>query len=314
MNSSVAGDITWGVVITCVLFALALVFPLVGFCFIPFVPVPILLYRCKLGRNPSIILMLITLVILTVFTGQLGFDLIVIALLLLTGYFLGEQFQRRQGVEETIIKSCGLVLGAGAVSVFSFNLISATGLGDVVHNFVTQNLELTLAIYKEAGVAQEAIDAIVGARETIELILTRLLPAFVVTSMLFVSWVSVVTAKFVFSLKSVPYPDFGQLNHWKAPEVLVWAVISCSVAVFLPQMGIRWVGINGLLILATIYFFQGIAIVSFFFDKKNLAKLLRVILYGMILLQPFIFILVILLGFFDMWIDFRRLNQPSGDE
>lgn len=310
MNSSVAGDIAWGVVITCGLFALALVFPLVGFCFIPFVPVPTLLYRCKLGRNPSLILMLITFMILAVFTGQMGFDLIIVAVLLLTGYFLGEQFQQRQSVEAVVLKSCGLVLGAGTVAVLGFNLVSATSLGDVVHHFVTQNLELTLAIYKEAGVAQETIDTIVGVRETIESILTRLLPAFVVTSMLFVSWVSVVTGKYVFRLKSVPYPDFGRLNRWKAPELLVWAVIICGVAVFLPQLGARWIGINGLLILATIYFFQGLAIVSFYFEKKGFPKLLRAVLYGLILLQPLIFIVVILFGFFDMWINFRRLNQP----
>lgn len=311
IKSGMTGDIAWGVVITCALFVLALVFPLVGFCFIPFVPVPTLFYRCKSGRNASLILMLVTMVILTVFTGQLGFDSIIIALLLLTGYFLGEQFLLQPSVEEAIFKSCGIVLGFGAVAVFGFSLISAIKLGDVVHGFVTQNLELTLAIYREAGVAQETIDSIVGVREKIELILTRLLPAFIVTSMLFVSWISVLTARVVFGLKSIPYPDFGRLNRWKAPEMLVWAAIFCGAAVFLPQLGVRWIGINGLLILATIYFFQGIAIVAFYFEKKRLPKLLRAVLYGMILLQPLIFIVIILFGFFDMWINFRRLNRAS---
>ena len=214
-------------------------------------------------------------------------------------------------IEEAIFKSCGIVLGFGAVAVFGFSLISAIKLGDVVHGFVTQNLELTLAIYREAGVAQETIDSIVGVREKIELILTRLLPAFIVTSMLFVSWISVLTARAVFGLKSIPYPDFGRLNRWKAPEILVWAAIFCGAAVFLPQLGVRWIGINGLLILATIYFFQGIAIVAFYFEKKRLPKLLRAVLYGMILLQPLIFIVIILFGFFDMWINFRRLNRAS---
>ena len=179
MKSSMAGDIAWGVVTTCLLITLALVFPLVGFCFIPFVPVPTLFYRCKLGRNPSFILMLAAMTILTVFTGQMGFDSIMIGLLLLTGYFLGEQFQKQQSVDETITKSCVQALGAGAVGAFGFSLISETTLGDAVRGFVRQNLELTLRIYKDAGVAQETIDAIAGAQETIELILVRLLPAFI---------------------------------------------------------------------------------------------------------------------------------------
>ena len=308
-----AGDIAWGVVTTCLLITLALVFPLVGFCFIPFVPVPTLFYRCKLGRNPSFILMLAAMTILTVFTGQMGFDSIMIGLLLLTGYFLGEQFQKQQSVDETITKSCAQALGAGAVGAFGFSLISATTLGDAVRGFVRQNLELTLRIYKDAGVAQETIDAIAGAQETIELILVRLLPAFIATSLLFINWISVLSAQHLFRIKALPFPEFGRLNRWKAPEFLVWGVILCGVAVFLPQTVVRWVGVNGLLIFATIYCFQGIAIAAFYFDKKKLPKLLRVVLYGMILLQPLVFIVVILLGFFDMWIDFRRITRAPGD-
>ena len=305
----VVGNIAWGLVITCLLITLALIFPLVGFCFIPFVPVPTLFYRCKSGRYASFILMLATITILTLFTGQMGFDSMMIGLLLLTGYFLGEQFQRPQSIEGTIVKSGAQVLGVGTVAALGVSLISATTVGDAVRGFVRQNLELTLIIYKEAGVAQQTIDTIAGAQETIELILIRLLPAFITTSLLFVSWISVLSAQYLFRVKALPFPDFGRLNRWKAPEPLVWAVIICGLAGFLPQTVVRWVGINGLLILATIYFFQGIAIASFYFDKKKLPRLLRVVLYGMVLLQPLVFIILILLGFFDMWIDFRRINQ-----
>jgi uncharacterized protein YybS (DUF2232 family) len=58
-----------------------------------------------------------------------------------------------------------------------------------------------------------------------------------------------------------------------------------------------------------IYFFQGIAIVSFYFDKKGFPKILRGILYGLIALQQFVLLLVIAAGFLDLWIDFRRLKK-----
>ena len=65
------------------------------------------------------------------------------------------------------------------------------------------------------------------------------------------------------------FPSFGRLNLWKAPEYLVWAVIGCGAILLLADKGLKMIGLNGLLILMTVYFFQGIAVVSFFFEKKN---------------------------------------------
>jgi len=111
--------------------------------------------------------------------------------------------------------------------------------------------------------------------------------------------------------RSLNYPDFGPLNLWKAPEYLVWGVIGCGLALFLPHTAIKVIGINGLLILMTVYFFQGIAIVSFYFDKKRLPRFVRVFLYTLIALQQLILLAVIGLGFFDLWANFRRLGKQS---
>ena len=47
-------------------------------------------------------------------------------------------------------------------------------------------------------------------------------------------------------------------------------------------------GLNGLIILMTTYFLGGIAIVSYFFDKKGFPRMLRVFLYILVALQQFI--------------------------
>jgi hypothetical protein len=68
-------------------------------------------------------------------------------------------------------------------------------------------------------------------------------------------------------------------------------------------------GLNGVLVLTTIYFFQGIAIVSFFFEKKDFPPLLRYIFYGFIGMQLMMVWLVSGVGFFDMWFNFRKLEK-----
>ena len=75
-----------------------------------------------------------------------------------------------------------------------------------------------------------------------------------------------------------------------------------------PATGIRLVGINGLLVLLTIYFMQGIAIISFYFEKKGLPRFVRVVLYAMIAFQQLFLLVVIGIGLFDMWINFRKID------
>ena len=107
------------------------------------------------------------------------------------------------------------------------------------------------------------------------------------------------------------YPDFGRLNRWRAPELLVWGVIGCGLIILLPATGIRLIGVNGLLVLLTIYFIQGIAIVSFFFEKKKLPRVVRVVLYTMIALQQLFLLVIICIGLFDMWINFRKIDTDK---
>ena len=79
----------------------------------------------------------------------------------------------------------------------------------------------------------------------------------------------------------------------------------------IPDKNFKIIGLNGLLILMTIYFFQGIAIASYFFEKKNFPRPLRFFLYTLIAIQQAVLLIVIGLGLFDMWADFRRLDYKK---
>ena len=99
------------------------------------------------------------------------------------------------------------------------------------------------------------------------------------------------------------------LNLWKAPDYLVWVLIGCGGFLMLPGSTLKIIGINGLLVLLMIYFFQGIAIVSFFFEKKQFPRLLRIFFYSLIAIQQIILLVVIGLGLFDMWLNFRKIKS-----
>jgi uncharacterized protein YybS (DUF2232 family) len=137
----------------------------------------------------------------------------------------------------------------------------------------------------------------------------RIIPAIVIVTTLFVVWSNLLLARFLLRSKQLFCPDFGRLNQWKAPEPLIWVAIASGGLLFFGHPGIKMLGINGLIVIMMIYFFQGIAIVSFYFEKKQFPKVLRVLLYGLIAVQQLLLLVVIAVGFFDMWIDFRRTRK-----
>jgi len=77
-----------------------------------------------------------------------------------------------------------------------------------------------------------------------------------------------------------------------------------------PVTGARFIGLNLLLVVAVIYFCQGVAVVATWFHRLGLPRVLRMIGYPLLFLHPFFFV-IITLGLLDLWLDFRRLHQPK---
>jgi uncharacterized protein YybS (DUF2232 family) len=68
---------------------------------------------------------------------------------------------------------------------------------------------------------------------------------------------------------------------------------------------------NFLLVIAVCYFFQGLAIVAYFFNKNSVPRFVRGIVYIFIVFQQIFTLLVVGLGLFDLWADFRRLKKQN---
>ena len=306
-----AKDIVNGVLITSLIFFISVFIPIIGFVGALFIPLPILYYRIKLGRIIGAFIPVFSGIILLIVIGGMSTDTLFFAELLLIGFLLGELIGLNLSIEKTILLTTAAVLLSGLISLFIFSVFSGTGITTVVSEYVGRNLELTMALYQSMGMSEENIRLISQTLEQIHQVLLRITPALVTASTLFVTWSNTLLAKPLLKSRSLFYPDFGSLKMWKAPEALVWVAIGCALALFIPVTAIKIIGLNGLLVLMMIYFFQGIAIVSFYFEKKRFPRFIRFFLYALIALQQLVLLVVIGLGFFDMWVNFRRSGKPT---
>jgi uncharacterized protein YybS (DUF2232 family) len=302
-------EIIKGIGITSLGFGICFYIPIFGLIISLLIPISILFHRIKLGRTNGVLVAAGTFLVISFFLGKGAFDIFFFAQLIILGLALGEMFELKLSVEKTILYSCLVLWAAAGTTLLYVSLTSGIPIIALISNFVGKHLELSLGFYEKMGVNQEHIQVIMDSTDQIQYALVRIIPGMTIATTLFVAWSNMLVARPVLSATKYHFPDFGCLKNWKAPEKLVWAAIGCGIMLLMPDKGIRILGLNGFFILMTIYFFQGIAIVSFFFQKKDIPMLLRIILYAFIGMQFFLILLVIAVGFFDIWLDFRKLEK-----
>jgi uncharacterized protein YybS (DUF2232 family) len=304
-------NIAAGVGITSLIFVFSLHMPVIGFFGALFIPLPVLYFRMKLGRQTGGIIPAVSLAVMFTVSGGFSIDVLFFAELLVLGFFLGELFELNLSLEKTVLYACGLVLLTGVLGLFFYSGVARSGLGTLISAYVARNVELTMRLYENMGMSDENIRILSDSLEKITYILVRILPALATVSILFVTWTNLLLSRLLLRRYGLFYPDFGPLKVWKAPEQLVWGVIGCGVAMLIPDKSVKLIALNGLLILLAVYFFQGIAVISFIFDKKRLPRMLRIFLYSLVAIQQFALLLVVGLGFFDIWLDLRKLTPKE---
>jgi uncharacterized protein YybS (DUF2232 family) len=304
-------DIVNGVLTTSLIFAASILIPLFGFFCSLFIPLPTLYYRIKLGRTTGVIIPILGFIIMAVVLGSFAMDAVFFAGLLLVGFILGELMEFRFPIDKTVLYACGAVLMGAIAGLFIFSSVSGQKLYTILSQYVAQNLELSLALYQSLGMSDENLRLIQGSLDKIQYVLVRIIPALTIASTLLVIWINILVSKALLKGKYRLHPDYEKLNRWQAPDFLIWAVIGCGLLMLFPAGAAKLLGINILLIAMTIYFFQGMGIVSFFFEKKKVPRFFKILLYSLIALQQLALIAVIGIGLFDMWFNFRKLEKTK---
>ena len=140
-------------------------------------------------------------------------------------------------------------------------------------------------------------------------IIVQLLPSLMIINTALVAWLNVALARQgeAFLGAGPPTPPLWQ---WSAPERFIFVFLAAGFLLLAPVKIVRLVSLNLLLICAFVYFLQGVAVIAALFDRFKIHKILRLMGYLLIFFNP-MFIVVLILGLMDLWLDFRRLQVPQ---
>lgn len=102
-------------------------------------------------------------------------------------------------------------------------------------------------------------------------------------------------------------PGFLSRAFWgsyRNPDWLTWPTLITGFLYAYSDHALYYIGMNGMKVLLLFYGFQGLSIVTYVLNQKQIYGLMRPLIYGLIIFiaSPFAFAL----GFFDQWFDFRR--------
>jgi uncharacterized protein YybS (DUF2232 family) len=301
-------DVTRSAALAAGLFLLGGLIPILGAAVMLCAPAPILIYgldgprpyyRIAVGLGVAGLIIGLAAGPLQAlgFALTLGVATVLIALLI-----------RRQWSCEWIVFTGTAAMLAAAASALLMWAGSPVELARQLHSFVAMAVSHTAGLYDKLGMSQAQ------SKELTEQVLditTRLSPALVASVGALTILINLGLVVRWLGKEKIGYQVFTGLVTWRTPEWLIWLLLATGFGMFIPLEPARLAATNGFVVLASIYFCQGLAIMAYYLQMLAMPRIVRGTIYLIAMLQPVLAALVCLAGIFDMWIDFRRLKPPS---
>jgi uncharacterized protein YybS (DUF2232 family) len=215
--------------------------------------------------------------------------------------------ENRRSFEMVVLVASAAMLIAGTFASFAA-AGSPAALADAIRHALSTGMARGEEFYRMLGV-ESPLTA--ETRAAVLDITMRLSPALVALSaacavlidlMIFWRWLD---------RGRLGYRLFVDPARWSAPEWLIWVLLATGFALFVPVAAIATIALDVFVIVATIYFCQGLAIMSFYFKMLSMPGLARGLIYFVTAIQPVLAALVCAAGIFYLWVDFRRLKPQS---
>ena len=292
--------------------------PVIGSLFLLFLPAVLFINGTVNGANKTAFAFLISFSLLLFSAIFLRQDVPFVAVFAMgvAGLFIVQCAAQNISVEKTIIYPAIFIVAAICFFIIYDGYILSTNPWLLVKKYIATTVAENVKLYSQLPLKAEDINFIKDNEKNMVNHITQIFPSIVIISAILVIWINFLLGRNYLGKAGIIVPRFIALARWKVPDFIIWIFIVSGALIsgsflLIPNENVYFLGLNIFLITCFIYFLQGLAIVSFFFQAKNVPDFLRFIFYFLIAVQYFLMIPIAAVGLFDIWIDFRKLFQKD---
>jgi len=196
------------------------------------------------------------------------------------------------------------VLFAAGIALAGYGASRSVAVTELVDRYVHGEVESVLALYQQADIPPAQLEELRTVVRHMADFLVNAWPALmaVVTGAILLLMVLILSA---LAAGRYEVPG-GAFRLWKVPEKLIWLLILAGFGMlYAPGLAQR-LALNVLTVLLPLYFLQGLAVISYYFQHKRISPVFKGLGYLLIVVLNPLPIIVTAVGVFDLWADFRK--------
>ncbi len=246
-----------------------------------------------------VLLQLTTTYTLVAYLGMFGVGSLLLPL------FLRQQLPWDRAVLYAIVGS------AAATAVMMLFAVIAGGINiqTLIGQMIQAEVDQAMQIYRTSGFSEAQLQDMQLVVDKLALFIGQTFYGLYVAALLAIQILCLVLLQ---RLKKNHYLISGAVfAQWRLPAGLIWVLIVAGFTMLVPVDPVTLVGRNLLAVLLPLYFLQGMAVVNNFLQRKPYPKLVKGLIYLLLLILNPLPIIITSVGVFDLWIDFRRPRQKN---
>jgi len=290
------------IIIESVLFAMITVMLVVLGLFLPFLgiiaPVPLIILAVRRESKFSIIASILAAFILFIFIDPL-ISLVFILTIGFVGVVMGAAFE--EGFSSRIIIVIGII-----TSFISILLILATLTYILNIDIFTESkniLQLSSEFYQQFGLSEEGLF-------NIDQVINQTINFLKETYLAFSFCIAIINSVFNYYFSSL---TLNKLGYDYKPDFSFRSLRFSRILAIIYIISIilfnNIIGKNIFVIITFLLFMEGLSVLYYYFLKFRNRRLIALILLTIFFFTPMINYLSLLIGFLDIWIDFRKLHK-----
>jgi len=227
------------------------------------------------------------------------------------GLFMTIMAVKNYSIEKTIIHPSLFIVLAVCFTFIYDGFLLAANPWQLVQKYIAATIAEYMKISSQLPLNAEEMNLLKDNEKYVISRLIQFFPLIVIILSVLIVWLNLLLGKNYLGRVGIVYPKFFALSRWKAPDLIIWIFLVSGALYFVPNEDVKFFGLNIFLVVCFIYLLQGLAIVSFLFQTRNVPAFFRYLFYFLIAVQYFLVIPLATIGLLDIWIDFRKFFQKD---